>query len=114
MSLHVTHNTLSSRESRDALPCVHGMRPALGGCFIHIDWSQACAEIGHPDLPRQRERPRVHHPGAFCFRRSQGRVHAPEGDGTVDDRKTTSALRHPAASRPKQGRPRAALGCAVP
>jgi hypothetical protein len=26
------------------------------------------AEIGHPDLPRQRERPRVSHPGAFCFR----------------------------------------------
>ena len=37
MSLHVTHNTLSSRESRDALPCVRGMRPATDGGFIHID-----------------------------------------------------------------------------
>ena len=37
MSLHVTHNTLPPRESRDALPCVRGMRPATDGGFIHID-----------------------------------------------------------------------------
>ena len=29
-------------------------------------------EIGHPDLPRQRECPRVANPGAFCLWRSQG------------------------------------------
>jgi hypothetical protein len=37
MSLPVIHNTPNSRESRDALPCVHGMRLALDGRFTIID-----------------------------------------------------------------------------
>lgn len=37
MSLHVIHNTLPSRESRDALPCVRGMRLALDGRFTTTD-----------------------------------------------------------------------------
>lgn len=37
MPFHVIHNTLTSRESRDALPCVHGMRLVLDGRFTAID-----------------------------------------------------------------------------
>lgn len=37
MSLFVVHFTLPSRECRDVLPCVHGMRPANGGRFHTID-----------------------------------------------------------------------------
>ena len=62
-----------------------------------------------PRSPEARRTPSGSHPGAFCFRRSQGSVHAPKGDDGTDHRKTTSALKHPAAPRPRQGRPRAAL-----
>jgi hypothetical protein len=37
MSFVVHANTLPSRDCRDVLPCVHGMRLAKGGRFHPID-----------------------------------------------------------------------------
>lgn len=54
-------------------------------------------DVGHPDVPRHRERPRVIHPGAFCFWRSQEKSR-----GKTKVSTNTSTLEHP-GPRPRRG-----------
>ena len=63
-------------------------------------------EIGHPDLPRQRERPRVASPGGVLFPAFAKEAHAAQEFGKTSQRNSFSALKHPGARlpRPRQGR----------
>ena len=68
-------------------------------------------EIGHPDLPRQRERPRVASPGGVLFPAFAKEAHAARefgktSHGNTRQWRTVSALKHPGAPlpRPRQGR----------
>ena len=54
-------------------------------------------EIGHPDLPRQRERPRVASPGGVLFPAFAKEAHAAQEFGKTSLYGIFSALKHPGA-----------------
>ena len=66
------------------------------------------AEIGHPDLPRPRERPRVPAPGGVSFPAFA------KGSTTRSKRDCIALPKHPGIAGPRQGNTAKAQGCAVP
>lgn len=72
-------------------------------------------EIGHPDLPRQRERPRVAKPGGVLFPAFAKEAHAAQEFGKTSQWRILSALKHPGAAMLRaRGRGAAATGACAP
>ena len=72
-------------------------------------------EIGHPDLPRQRERPRVASPGGVLFPAFAKEAHAAQEFGKTSLLEKLSALKHPGAAMLRaRGRGAAATGACAP
>jgi hypothetical protein len=77
-------------------------------------------EIGHPDLPRQRERPRVAKPGGVLFPAFAKEAHAAQefgktGQWKIGFQQAIFALKHPGAAMLRaRGRGAAATGACAP
>lgn len=81
----------------------------------HLNHGRTPWEIGHPDLPRQRERPRVASPGGVLFPAFAKEAHAAQEFGKTSQRKISFALKHPGAAMLRaRGRGAVATGACAP